>query len=68
MAQLASALDGIAAAVEQSAPVPADAITAPTPALQDVAAGIEVLRATLAGPDFTAAPGRATPTTTANQV
>lgn len=68
VAQLASALDKLAAAVEQGATVPADAIAAPTPALQDVAAGIEVLRATLAGPDFTAAPGRATPTTTANQV
>ncbi|MFD4836923.1 FUSC family protein [Achromobacter sp. NPDC058515] len=68
VAQLAGALAGIAAAVEHGAPMPADAIAAPTPALRDVAAEIETLRATLAGPDFAAAPGRATPTTTVNQV
>ncbi|PTX05871.1 FUSC family protein [Achromobacter mucicolens] len=62
VAQLAAALDRIAATVEQGLPVPADAIATPSPALRDVAAQIEALRATLAGPDFTAAPGRpATP-------
>lgn len=68
VAQLAAVLDGIAASVAQGAPVPAGAVEAPTPALRDVAAAIESLRATLAGPDFAAAPGRATPTSTANQV
>ncbi len=62
VAQLAAALDRIAATVEQGLPVPAEAIATPSPALRDVAAQIEALRATLAGPDFTAAPGRpATP-------
>lgn len=62
VAQLAAALDRIAAAVNQGQPVPPDAIEAPSPLLRDVAAEIESLRATLAGPDFTAAPGRpATP-------
>lgn len=68
VAQLAGALAGIAAAIDRSAPMPAQAIAAPTPALRDVAAEIESLRATLAGPDFAAAPGRATPTSTATQV
>jgi len=58
VAQLAAALDRIAAAVNQGQPVPPDAIEAPSPLLRDVAAEIELLRATLAGPDFTAAPGR----------
>ncbi|WP_313691424.1 FUSC family protein [Achromobacter mucicolens] len=58
VAQLAAALDRIAASVEQGLPVPGDAISTPSPALRDVAAQIEALRATLAGPDFTAAPGR----------
>ncbi|SEI39968.1 FUSC family protein [Achromobacter sp. NFACC18-2] len=58
VAQLAAALDRIAAAVNQGQPVPPDAIEAPSPLLRDVAAEIESLRATLAGPDFTAAPGR----------
>ncbi|OAE58484.1 hypothetical protein A7J67_00565 [Achromobacter xylosoxidans] len=62
VAQLAAALDRIAATVEQGLPVPAEAIATPSPALRDVAAQIEALRATLVGPDFTAAPGRpATP-------
>ncbi|MNK51788.1 Inner membrane protein YccS [compost metagenome] len=68
IALLSADLKRIAAAVEQGTPTPADAIAAPAPALRDVAAEIEALRATLAGPDFTAAPGRATPTSTANQV
>ncbi|WP_313369681.1 FUSC family protein [Achromobacter animicus] len=58
VAQLAAALDSIAAAVEQGLPVPAAPIVAPSPALRDVAAEIESLRVTLAGPDFTATPGR----------
>ena len=68
VAALAAALDGIAAAVEQGRPMPADPIAAPTPALRDVAAEIETLRATLAGPDFTSAPGRPTPPSTIQQV
>lgn len=58
VAQLAAALDRVAASVEQGLPVPGDAISTPSPALRDVAAQIEALRATLAGPDFTASPGR----------
>ncbi len=68
VAALAAALDGIAAAVEQGKPMPADLIAAPTPALRDVAAEIETLRATLAGPDFTSAPGRPTRPSTIQQV
>ncbi|EHK66088.1 FUSC family protein [Achromobacter arsenitoxydans] len=67
VAQLAAALSGIAQAVDQGVPVQTDAIAAPAPALQDVAAEIESLRAVLAGPDFTAAPGRAA-TSTLHQV
>ncbi|MEN4922916.1 FUSC family protein, partial [Achromobacter spanius] len=68
VAQLAGALDGLAQAIDRGAPVQADAIAAPAPALQDVAAEIESLRAVLAGPDFTAAPGRAAATSTHHQV
>ena len=68
IAQLAAALDNIAAAVEQGQPVSADPVVAPAPALRDVAAEIESLRATLAGPDFTAAPGRAAVPSTLHQV
>lgn len=68
VAQLAAALDRIAAAVNQGQPVPPDAIEAPSPALRDVAAEIESLRATLAGPDFTAAPGRPAPPSPLHQV
>ncbi len=68
VAQLAATLDSIAAAVEQGLPVPLDAVVAPSPALRDVAAQIEALRVTLAGPDFTAAPGRPAAPTTLHQV
>ncbi|WP_234015861.1 FUSC family protein [Achromobacter spanius] len=68
IAQLAAALDSIAAAVEQGLPVPLDAIVAPSPLLRDVAAQIEALRVTLAGPDFTAAPGRPAAPSTLHQV
>lgn len=68
VAQLATALDRIASAVEQGLPVPAAPIVAPSPALRDVAAQIETLRATLAGPDFTAAPGRPAAPSTLHQV
>lgn len=68
IAQLAAVLDSIAAAVLQGQPVPAGAVVAPAPALRDVAAEIESLRATLAGPDFTAAPGRPAAPSTLHQV
>lgn len=68
IAQLAAVLDSIAAAVEHGLPVSADAVVAPSPALRDVAAEIESLRATLAGPDFTAAPGRPAVPSTLHQV
>ncbi|MGE8701852.1 MAG: FUSC family protein [Achromobacter sp.] len=68
VAQLAATLDSIAAAVEQGLPVPPDAVVAPSPVLRDVAAQIEALRVTLAGPDFTAAPGRPAAPSTLHQV
>ncbi|MFJ3460541.1 FUSC family protein [Achromobacter spanius] len=68
VAQLAATLDSIAAAVEQGLPVPLDAVVAPSPVLRDVAAQIEALRVTLAGPDFTAAPGRPAAPSTLHQV
>ena len=68
VAQLAATLDSIAAAVEQGLPVPPDAVVAPSPVLRDVAAQIEALRVTLAGPDFTSAPGRPAAPSTLHQV
>jgi uncharacterized membrane protein YccC len=68
IAKLAAVLDSIAAAVLRGQPVPADAIVAPSPALRDVAAEIESLRATLTGPDFAAAPGRPAAPSTLHQV
>jgi hypothetical protein len=55
-------------AVAQGTPMPSAAIVSPAPALRDVAAQIETLRATLAGPDFAAAPARKVPDKPANQV
>ncbi|MNT84746.1 hypothetical protein D3C72_2248040 [compost metagenome] len=57
VAVLAQTLHAMSLAVEHGEAVSADAIAAPSPALADVAAEIEALRATLAGPDFAAAPG-----------
>lgn len=68
VALLAAALDGMATAVEQGKPMPADPVVAPSPALADVAAEIESLRATLAGPDFAAEPGRPAPPSPLHQV
>lgn len=68
LGQLAACLHEMSAAVAQGTPMPSAAVTSPSPALRDVAAQIETLRATLAGPDFAAAPGRAAPDQPANQV
>jgi len=68
VALLAAALGGIASAVEQGKPVPGEPVVAPSPALRDVAAEIEALRATLAGPDFAAEPGRPASPSTLHQV
>ncbi|MGY6269261.1 FUSC family protein [Achromobacter denitrificans] len=68
LAQLASRLHEMSLAVARGAPAPAAAVIAPSPALRDVAAQIETLRATLAGPDFAAAPVRAAPSNPVNQV
>ncbi len=59
--QLAHALHALSVAVEQSAAPPVAAVAAPSPALADVAAEIENLRAVLAGPEFAAAPLAALP-------
>ncbi len=61
LAQLAGALHAMAEAVAQGAPVAVDPIDAPVPALREAAAAIESLRATLAGPEFAATPGKAAP-------
>ena len=68
VAALAEMLHAMSVAVEHGAPVSADAITPPSPALADVAAEIEALRATLAGPDFAAAPGAGAPKPPIHQV
>ncbi|WP_447920088.1 FUSC family protein [Achromobacter aegrifaciens] len=68
LAQLAASLHQMSAAVAQGAAMPSAAIASPSPALRDVAAQLEALRATLAGPDFAAAPGKAIPDKPANQV
>ncbi|MBB1594126.1 hypothetical protein A9973_08585 [Achromobacter sp. UMC46] len=57
VAVLAEALHAMSLAVEHGTAVPAASVAAPSPALADVAAEIEALRATLTGPDFAAAPG-----------
>ncbi|WMD21814.1 FUSC family protein [Achromobacter seleniivolatilans] len=67
-AQLATALQTMSTAVELGLPMPAEHITAPSPALQDVAAEIESLRAALTGPDFAAAPGAGAPKHPIHQV
>ncbi|CAB3624563.1 Inner membrane protein yccS [Achromobacter spanius] len=59
--QLAHALHALSVAVEQGAAPPVAAVAAPSPALADVAAEIENLRAVLAGPEFAAAPLAALP-------
>ncbi|MNS75284.1 hypothetical protein D3C72_1087920 [compost metagenome] len=59
--QLAHALHAMSVAVVGGTAVPTAAISAPIPALADVAAEIESLRAALAGPDFAAAPLAALP-------
>lgn len=59
--RLAHALNALSEAVANGAAPPADPITAPTPALADVAAEIENLRAALTGPDFAAAAPGARP-------
>lgn len=68
VAALAETLHAMSVAVEHGAPVSADAIAPPSPALADVAAEIEALRATLAGPDFAAAPGAGAPKPPIHQV
>ncbi|MDR7945375.1 FUSC family protein [Achromobacter aegrifaciens] len=68
LAQLAASLHQMSAAVAQGAAMPVAAIASTAPALRDVAAQIEALRAALAGPDFAAAPGKAIPDKPANQV
>ncbi len=59
--QLAHALHALSVAVAEGAAPPVAAIAAPSPALADVAAEIENLRAVLAGPEFAAAPLAALP-------
>ncbi len=68
VAALAETLHAMSVAVEHGTSVCADAITPPSPALADVAAEIEALRATLAGPDFAAAPGASAPKPPIHQV
>jgi uncharacterized membrane protein YccC len=68
LGQLAASLHAMSVAVAQGSPMPPAAIASPSPALRDVAAQIETLRAALAGPDFAAAPFRAAPDKPANQV
>lgn len=68
VAQLADALHAMSVAVDQGVAMPVTAITAPSPALADVAAEIEALRAVLAGPDFAAAPGAGAPKHPVHQV
>ncbi|SSW67111.1 Inner membrane protein YccS [Achromobacter agilis] len=68
LAQLAACLHDMSTAVAQGAPMPSTPIATSSPALQDVAAQIETLRATLAGPDFAAASLRVPPNQPANQV
>jgi uncharacterized membrane protein YccC len=68
VAQLADALHAMSVAVDQGVAMPATAVTAPSPALADVAAEIEALRAVLAGPDFAAAPGAGAPKHPVHQV
>jgi uncharacterized membrane protein YccC len=68
VAQLADALHAMSVAVGQGVAMPATAVTAPSPALADVAAEIEALRAVLAGPDFAAAPGAGAPKHPVHQV
>ncbi|CAB3672236.1 hypothetical protein LMG3441_01138 [Achromobacter kerstersii] len=68
VAQLADALHAMSVAVDQGVATPVTAVTAPSPALADVAAEIEALRAVLAGPDFAAAPGAGAPKHPVHQV
>ncbi|MCY1549302.1 hypothetical protein D9M68_854640 [compost metagenome] len=68
LAQLAACLHDMSTAVAQGAPMPSTPIATSSPALQEVAAQIETLRATLAGPDFAAASLRVPPNQPANQV
>lgn len=66
---LAQALHALSVAVANGTPPPDAAITAPTPALADVAAEIENLRAALTGPEFAATtPGVRPPHPTSHQV
>ena len=66
---LAQALHALSVAVANGTPPPDAAITAPTPALADVAAEIENLRAALTGPEFAATtPGARLPHPTSHQV
>lgn len=66
---LAQALHALSVAVATGTPPPDAAITAPTPALADVAAEIENLRAALTGPEFAATtPGARPPHPTSHQV
>ncbi|MDX3983926.1 MAG: FUSC family protein [Achromobacter sp.] len=66
---LAQALHALSVAVANGTPPPDAAITAPTPALADVAAEIENLRAALTGPEFAATtPGARPPHPTSHQV
>jgi len=68
VAQLADALHAMSVAVDHGVAMSATAVTAPSPALADVAAEIEALRAVLAGPDFAAAPGAGAPKHPVHQV
>lgn len=65
--QLADALHRMSVAVDQGDIIPTPPITVATPALADVAAEIESLRAVLAGPDFAATPRATAPKPTAHQ-
>lgn len=66
---LAQALHALSVAVASGTPPPDAAITAPSPALADVAAEIENLRAALTGPEFAATtPGVRPPNPTSHQV
>jgi len=66
---LAQALHALSVAVANGTPPPDAAITAPTPALADVAAEIENLRAALTGPEFAVTtPGVRPPHPTSHQV
>lgn len=61
VAQLADALHAMSVAVDRGTAMAASPITTAAPALTEVAAEIESLRAVLAGPDFAATPRAAAP-------